>query len=138
MLMACTLGHRFSIVTTMARSAAPLRDLVRTYGLAPRCVSVRTVEVAVAAVDDDPALSQALFRDEGRRALDKDGAEVVVLGCAGLGGMDKSLEADLGVPVLDPVACAVKLAEACAGYGLRTSKRGGYAAITPIDPLERG
>jgi allantoin racemase len=53
---------------------------------------------------------------------------VLVLGCAGLAGLDKDLELALGVPVLDGVACAVKLAEACAGYGLRTSKVRGYAA----------
>ncbi len=50
----------------MARSAPPLCDLVRAYGLTARCASVRAVEVAVGAVDDDPALSQALFRDVGR------------------------------------------------------------------------
>ena len=34
-----------------------------------------------------------------------------MLGCGGLGGFDKELEAELGVPVIDGIVAAVKLAE---------------------------
>lgn len=125
MLMACTLGHSFSIVTTPARFKPITTDLVRLYGLDRRCASVRTVDLP-----DRFALDQhtvALLTAEGRRALEEDGAEVLVLGCSKFSGLDKDLEQALGVPVLDGVACAVKLAEAAVGYGLRTSKRLGFA-----------
>ena len=127
MLMACTLGHTFSIITTPARYRPITRDLVRHYGLDQRCASVRTVDLPDLTPGND-ATTRAILVLEGRRALDDDGAEVLVLGCSKLSRFDKVLEEDLGVPVLDGVACAVKMAEACVGYGLRTSKRRGFAA----------
>ncbi len=128
MLMACTLGHRFSVLTQPARSKPAVEDVVRGHGLWQRCASVRTVDMPVLALGDDEAATLVCFADAGRRALKVDGAEVLVLGCAGLAGFDKELERELGVPVLDGVACAVKLAEACTGYGLRTSKWRSFAA----------
>ena len=127
MLMACTLGHTFSILTSPARSKPGADELVRCYGLEQRCASVRTVDLPVLALDDDATTTRALFAAAGRRAIEEDGAEVLLLGCAGLAHFDKELEHELGVPVLDGVACAVKMAEACAGYGLRTSKILGFA-----------
>jgi allantoin racemase len=128
MLMACTLGHTFSIITTPARYRPITTNLVRLYGLEHRCASVRTVDLPDAIEPDNDAATQAILAGEGQRALEKDGAEVLVLGCGKLSRFDKPLERDLGVPVLDGVACAVKLAEASVGYGLRTSKRLGFAA----------
>ncbi|HZS88218.1 MAG TPA: aspartate/glutamate racemase family protein [Chloroflexota bacterium] len=130
MLMACTLGHRFSILTSPARSKPGTLELVRRYGLEQRCASVRTVDLPILALDDDVAVTHTLFAAAGRRAIEDDDAEVLLLGCAGLAHLDKELERELGVPVLDGVACAVKMAEACHGYGLRTSKRLGFAPPT--------
>ena len=46
------------------------------------------------------------------------------------------LQAELGVPVVDGVAAAVKFAEGLVSLGLGTSKRGDYAA--PLDKAYRG
>jgi allantoin racemase len=126
MLMACTLGQRFSVITTPARYRPITTDQVRLYGLDRRCASVRTVDLPDPLPRDDATLSA--LETEGRRALDEDDAEVPVLGCSKFSRFDKPLERALGVPVLDGVACAVKLAKASVGYGLRTSKRRGFAA----------
>ena len=127
-LMACTLGHSFSIITTPARYRPITTNIVRQYGLEQRCASVRTVDLPPEGAPNNDAATQAMLAREGRRALEQDGAEVLVLGCSKLSRFDKPLEHALGVPVLDGVACAVKLAEAAVGYGLRTSKRLGFAA----------
>ena len=50
-----------------------------------------------------------------------------MLGCAGMADLTTALSRELGVPVLDGVACAVKLAEALVALGLGTSKRGDLA-----------
>jgi allantoin racemase len=63
--------------------------------------------------------------------LAEDGAEALVLGCAGMTGFAEPLSQALGVPVVDGVAAAVQLAEALAALGLRTSKRGDYARPSP-------
>jgi allantoin racemase len=42
-------------------------------------------------------------------------------------GLDKQLERDLNVPVLDGVVCALKLLEGLISYGVKTSKRCTYS-----------
>lgn len=128
MYVACMLGHRFSVVTTNDEWQPLLTDAVARYGLTERCASVRTTGMDVLALEHaDEETTYRLIRNAAQAALDEDGAEVICLGCAGMAGMDKALEAELGVPVLDGVVCALKLLEGFVGYGLRTSKRRAYA-----------
>ena len=58
-------------------------------------------------------------------------AEAILLGCAGLGPIDKAMEAELGVPVLDGTACAVTLAESLCAYGLTTSRAKAFMRPEP-------
>ena len=57
-----------------------------------------------------------------------DRAEAIVLGCAGLSGLVAPMEQALGIPVVEGVGVALKLAEALVANGLRTSKAGCLAA----------
>ena len=66
-----------------------------------------------------------------RAAIAEDGAEAVCLGCAGMGPLDKAVQAELGVPVLDGTACAVKLVEGIVDYGLFTSRVAAYKEPEP-------
>ena len=59
---------------------------------------------------------------EGEKAVREDGAECILLGCAGFVDFAQDLERRLGVPVLEGVTPAVKLAEALVDMGLGTSK----------------
>jgi allantoin racemase len=76
----------------------------------------------VLEIEEDIERTKRMMVDEGRKAIEEDGAEAILLGCAGLGPLDKWMQQQLGAPVLDGVACAVKLAEGLHGYGLTTSK----------------
>lgn len=60
-------------------------------------------------------------------ARDEDEAEAILLGCAGFADFAERLESELGIPVLDGVVCAVKLAEAMVELGKPTSKYITYA-----------
>jgi allantoin racemase len=124
MKMATMLGHRFSVVSTAARSIPNKEALIERYGLRGALASVRAPEVeGLEGLESD--LEERFFR-AGRAAIDEDGAEVIVLGCAGLAGLDKRLEKRLGVPVLDGVVCALIVAAGMARYGVATSKAGRY------------
>ena len=131
MLLACMVGRTFSVVTTNAEWEPLLWDAVRHYGLAERCASVRSTGLPVLALEQSEENTRALILAAARRALAEDGAEVICLGCAGMAGLDKEMEAELGVPVIDGVAGAVKLLEGLVGYGLTTSKRRTYARPGP-------
>jgi allantoin racemase len=127
MYVACMLGYKFSIVTTNEEWEPLLWDAVRHYGLAERCASIRSTHMPVLALEEDPEDTYDLIAKTAKLAVEEDGAEVICLGCAGMAGLDKHLEKELDVPVLDGVVCALKLVEGFVGYEVKTSKRRAYA-----------
>lgn len=128
MYVACMLGHRFSVVTTNREWEPLLWDAVRHYGMAERCASVRSTGMPVLALESaSPEETYAMILNASKQAMEQDGAEVICLGCAGMTGLDKKLESELHVPVVDGVVSALKLLEGLIGYGVRTSKRLAYS-----------
>jgi Asp/Glu/hydantoin racemase len=81
---------------------------------------------------DEPydAVVLAGFGEHGRDGL-QDRAEAICLGCAGMAGLAETINAELGVPVVDGICAAVRLAEAVVGLCLKTSKLRTYAAPEP-------
>ena len=126
---ACLVAHRFAVVTMPARTVAHSERVVRALGVEHRCV-VRSVEVAVHELERGSTHLLAAFAAEGRRAIAEDGAEAVVLGCAGLADLVEPLAAELGVPVIEGVAAAVGFAAALLAMGLQTSRSSTYAPVT--------
>lgn len=124
---AAMLAHRFSVVTTLSRSVSVIENNLLRYGLERRCTRVRATEVPVLELDNPDPDARQKIAHQIARALDEDGAEAVVLGCAGMADLATSLGKEFRVPVIDGVGAAVVLAEGLAAIGLRTSKRGSYA-----------
>ena len=119
--LACQLAARVAIVTIIPRFRVPVEDMVAGYGLSHR-VSVRTSPVYVLDVERDYEGSLEKLRQECYRARDEDDAEAICLGCAGFAEFADGLEAELGIPVLDGVVCATKMAESIVEIGRKTSK----------------
>ena len=129
--VASMLGHRFSVITTLSCSIAVIENNLLKYGLSGRCGGVRACELPVLSLDDPASDAAAKIGVEIELAKQEDKAEVIVLGCAGMADLAALLAARHGVPVIDGVASAVKLAEALAALGLKTSKVGAYALPRP-------
>jgi allantoin racemase len=129
--LASMLGHRFSVITTLSRSVAVIENNLLKYGLAGRCAKVRACELPVLSIDDPTSNAVARIGAEIELAKREDKAEVIVLGCAGMAELTARLAALHELPVIDGVASAVKLAEALAALGLKTSKVGAYAYPRP-------
>jgi allantoin racemase len=129
--LASMLGHRFSVVTTLSRSIAVIENNLLKYGLAGRCAKVRACEVPVLSLDDPASDAAARIGAEIELAKQQDRAEAIVLGCAGMADLAARLSQRHGLPVLDGVASAVKLAEAFGALDLKTSKIGAYAPPRP-------
>jgi allantoin racemase len=125
---ASLVSGKFGVVTTLARSIPAIEHNLVRYGLATRCTRVRASEVPVLDLEIPGSNAVHKISMEIRRAIEEDGAEAIVLGCAGMADLAIQLSLEHGVPVLDGVGCAVKLAEGLVGLGLRTSSVGGYAA----------
>ncbi len=121
MKLATMLGHNFSVVTTHIHSIPGKLAQARKYHLQDLMVSVRAPEKG-----QEDLGNEDLFLRLSRKAVEEDLAEVIVLGCAGLAGMDKMIQEKLGVPVLDGVTCALIIATGLVRYGVSTSKVLGY------------
>jgi allantoin racemase len=120
--LATLVAYRFAVVTTLARSVPVIENNLLRYGLERRCARVCATDVPVLELDNPASSARARIGAEISRALEDDGAEAIVLGCAGMADLAASLSAEFGVPVIDGVAAA-----GMAAIGLKTSKRGGYA-----------
>jgi allantoin racemase len=125
--VASLIAEKFSVVTTLSRSIAPIERNLAKYGLAARCARVRAADVPVLALEEPGSAARLTIAREIERALTEDGAEAIVLGCAGMADLARDLEEAVGVPVLDGVACAVCVAESLVRLGVKTSKRNTYA-----------
>jgi allantoin racemase len=133
--VAAMTGHKFSMATAFKRHI-PTRELhVRKLGFESSYASTFAVEMTVLEMDADPERAKERVLQLAREAVARDGAEVIVLGCAGLAGYAEDIEQELGTVVLDPTSVAFKVAEAIADLGLRHSKLGRYA-IPPTKEIK--
>jgi allantoin racemase len=125
--VASLIAGRFSVVTTLSISVPILEDNLRRYGLIERCARVRASGVPVLALEEPGSNARERISAEIGAAIAEDRAEAIVLGCAGMADLARLLAQKHGVPVVDGVAAAVKLAESLVGLGLSTSKSDGWA-----------
>lgn len=121
--LATMLGHSFSVISTGERPIPNKEALCRKYGVEAFTASVRGPGEFRADWH-----SEESFIETGRKAVEEDGAEVLVLGCAGMGHITKRMEEELHVPVLDGVVCALIVASGLVKAGLSTSKRRRYCS----------
>ncbi|MBI4247158.1 MAG: aspartate/glutamate racemase family protein, partial [Candidatus Rokubacteria bacterium] len=134
MAVACLLGHRFTTLTMLQQFIPYQQDLVRLYGFEAKCASVRAINVNVEECVTNREKTLRELKEQIQKIVAEDRAEVVILACAGLCGYDTELSRLAGVPVLDPVAVGVKVAEGLVALGLSQSKLRKFAS--PPQPLE--
>mgnify|MGYP000244581468 CR=1 FL=1 len=122
--LACMLGEKFSILTVgppyIKRLPTPR---IRRMGLASRFASEISVGVEVLNIEKDRERTFNLLVEAGRRAIEEDGADVLILGCTGLVGYAEDLQKELKVPVIYPGLVALKIAETLVRLNLRHSKK---------------
>lgn len=126
--VATLVAHRFTVVTTLARSVPALETNLLRYGLERRG-RVRAAEVPVLALEEPGSDARRQIDREISVALEEDRAEAIVLGCAGMAKLARDLSEAHGVPVIDGVGAAIRLVEMLAALGHRTSKRAAYQAV---------
>lgn len=87
-----------------------------------KLASVREIGMGVVELEKDREKGRKLILDHCKKAIEEDGAEVLVLGCAGMSGLAQNLQQKLDVSVIDPTLAAYKFAEVLVGMGLAHSK----------------
>jgi allantoin racemase len=126
------LGDTFSIITPRVEGVMMYKRNLRAYRLEKHLASIRSLGLSVMDLRKDSDTLKQRMRQEGQRAIQDDGAHVIIPGCSRIYGISDELSRDLGVPVLDPRAIAVKLAEMLASLSLNPSKK-----AYPLPPEKR-
>ena len=117
MAIASLLGHKFTVISDNSHSIPNKEVLAGKYHRQGHLASVRAPEKEWM---DRPDLEK--YAAVGRKAVMEDGAEVLVLGCAAMTGLDKPLQQNLGTPVVDGIKAALMIASGLIRAGLATSK----------------
>lgn len=128
MHLAAMLGHRFSVLAVLDRLIPQFEDQATAYGVKDKLASVRSVEFPVLEMEEGRERLSALLVEQAIKAVQEDGAHVIVLGCTGMMGLALEVEEGLRkrgcpVPVIDPATVALKTAEALVDLRLSHSKK---------------
>jgi Asp/Glu/hydantoin racemase len=117
-LAAIGLGYRFGVVAIKQASVQRHMRAIRQMGLEGRLAADRPLDLGVADMADaDRTISRII--EVGTTLRDQDRADVLILGCAGMGIYRREIEAELNMPVVDPTQAAVMRAIGFLALGYR-------------------
>jgi allantoin racemase len=117
---ALNLGNRIGIIAILQASLARHARAFRWMGVEGRIAGERPVGLGVVELAEE-SRTLARLSQVGAALCREDGADVLVLGCAGMARYRAPLEAALGVAVVDPTQAAVGMAIAAVQLGYRTA-----------------
>ncbi len=105
-LCAMSTVERFGVVAILDKSIPRHLRYIRTLGFESRLAGERALGLGVVELSNE-SVTYGRLLETGKKLRDSDGAQAVVLGCAGMARYRSSLEDDLGLPVIDPTQAAV-------------------------------
>lgn len=126
LMSACQQGGRFSVIAISQRIQAWYRECIASYGLEGRLASIRALDEPLQHIGRVQENQGERLIELGRRAVEEDGADVLILAGAPLAGLARSVADRISVPVLDGVTCAVIQAQAMVDMAAKTPTAGSY------------
>ncbi|MGH7099300.1 MAG: aspartate/glutamate racemase family protein [Stellaceae bacterium] len=108
-LWALTLGHRFGVISILARSVPRHLRYIAAMGVKDRLAADLPIELGVTALADERATLERMIA-VGTRLRDEHGADVLVMGCAGMARYRDALAEVVRRPVVEPTQAAVAVA----------------------------
>ena len=108
-LTALTRGERFGVVAILDRSIPRHLRQLRQMGVTARLAAERALNLRVHELAEEDRTWERLV-EVGRALKEQDGADVLILGCAGMARYRARLQEVVGVPVIDPTQAAVTMA----------------------------
>ncbi len=108
-LTALARAERFGVIAILQKSIARHTRYLRQMGLMDRLAGERPLGMSVAETTSGEG-TLARMLEVGRALKDQDGANAIVMGCAGMARHRRPLEDALGIPVIDPTQAAVTMA----------------------------
>lgn len=109
--IAASLSNRFGVIVGRRKWVDQMQATVHSLGHRDRLAGFYHVELGVTEFQEDHGKTEKLLVEQGRKAVEQDHAEALILGCTMEVGFYRQLEQRLGVPVIDPSIAALKRAE---------------------------
>ncbi len=127
MMIASMIGHKFSVIVGRKKWIPRMSDNANLYGFERKVASWISLDLMVEDIHKlNVQQIVEVIEEKCLKAITEDMAEVIILGCAALEDVDVILQEKLGIPVIDPVAAAFKVAESLSDLknkrGISTSK----------------
>lgn len=129
LLTACMLGTRTGVVVFGGRVLPLYQELATLYGQHARIAAWRAIDSDAPYGDGDQGAVDALVVAAARDLAEREGCEVVVLAGAVMAGVPQRLQAQVAVPLLEGISCAVAQAEMLVRLGTPKPARGSLAAL---------
>jgi Asp/Glu/hydantoin racemase len=108
LLTALTLGQRFGVIAILPTSIARHRRMINAMGIESRLANERAIGLPVVELADETKTLGRMIATA--RELRDDGADSVVMGCAGMAQYRVRVQEAAGIPVVEPTQAAVAMA----------------------------
>jgi Asp/Glu/hydantoin racemase len=108
-LTALTLGHRFGVIAILEKSIPRHLRYVGALGVTDRLAGELAVGIPVVELSNEEKTFRRMV-EVGKALRERHGADVVVMGCAGMARYRKPLQDEIGIPVVEPTQAAVAMA----------------------------
>ena len=108
-LTALTLGQKFGVIAILRQSIARHLRYVGALGVSERLAAELPVDIPVVELSDEKKTFGRMV-EVGSKLRHEHGADVVVMGCAGMARYRKPLQVEIGMPVVEPTQAAVSMA----------------------------
>jgi allantoin racemase len=124
MLLAASLGHKFSVLTIFDSLIAGQEHLAHRAGVGAKLASVRATNIPVLELMKDPAVSKARMIEVATACVKEDRADAFLFGCMTMSFLDMAdeISAAVGAPAVNAGKAALKQAETLVSMGLAHSK----------------
>jgi Asp/Glu/hydantoin racemase len=108
-LTALTLGQKFGVIAILQKSIPRHLRYMGALGVMDRLAGELPVGLPVVELSNGEKTLKKMI-EVGRRLREEHGADVIVMGCAGMARYRKPLQEAVGVPVVEPTQAAVAMA----------------------------
>ena len=133
--LACLTATRFSIVTGGERWGPMLHEFVAALGLGSRLASIRTVAPSGAEIAAEPERALAALVESCRDCAERDRAETVILGGAGLAGLAERIASAVPVPVICSLVAGLHATLTAARIGAAKPRAGSFARPQSVESI---
>lgn len=108
-LTALTQGQRFGVIAILPGSIPRHLRYFGAMGVLERFAGDIAINMKVAELADKKRTFERM-KQVGQMLISQHGADVLVMGCAGMASFKHELQRELGVPIIEPTQAAVSMA----------------------------